>query len=98
MSAKKVLMRLVLTTSAWLGFMALILFVAAGDWGWPQGWAFVAIFAFGSLYFGVWLLRRDPELLASRLGPLRQPGQPLWDKIFLATFILLWLSWLALMG
>jgi protein-S-isoprenylcysteine O-methyltransferase Ste14 len=98
MDPGKLLARLVLKTSLWLGLMALLLFGAAGDWGWIQGWAFIAIFALGSIGFSAWLIPRDPALLASRLGPLIQRGQPIWDKVFLVTFILVWLGWLALMG
>lgn len=78
--------------------MGLLLFFAAGNWQWAQAWAFLAIFAVGSIAFSVWLLRRDPALLASRLGPLVQRGQPIWDRIFLLTFILIWCGWLVLMA
>jgi len=98
MSAKKLIIRLITQTSLWLGFMAVLLFWAAGNWLWTQAWVFTAIFVLGSLGFGAWLIRRDPALLASRLAPLPQPGQPLWDKIFLMTFILIWFAWLVLMG
>jgi len=98
MSAKKLIVRLIVQTSLWLGLMALLLFWAAGTWRWAQGWAFIGIFALGTVAFSVWLLPRDPALLASRIGPLTQRGQPLWDKIFLIVFIGVWLAWLALMG
>jgi protein-S-isoprenylcysteine O-methyltransferase Ste14 len=90
--------RFVLQTGAWLAFMAVLLFVPAGNWRWAQGWAFLAIFAVGSFGFGVWLRRRDPALLASRLGRPVQPGQPTWDRIFLLAFILVWCGWIALMA
>jgi protein-S-isoprenylcysteine O-methyltransferase Ste14 len=90
--------RFVFKTGAWLASTALLLFLAAGNWLWAQAWAFLAIFAVGSFGFGVWLSRRDPGLLASRLGPLVQRGQPLWDKIFLHAFIVVWCGWLVLMA
>ena len=40
-----------------------LLFLAAGNWRWVQAWAFLAIFAIGSIAFSAWLLRRDPALL-----------------------------------
>ncbi|MGD9765128.1 MAG: isoprenylcysteine carboxylmethyltransferase family protein, partial [Candidatus Binatia bacterium] len=43
-------------------------------------------------------LRRNPALLAARLGPLVQRGQPKWDGVFLVTFIVVWCGWLVLMG
>jgi protein-S-isoprenylcysteine O-methyltransferase Ste14 len=75
-----------------------LLLVPAGNWQWAQAWAFLSIFAVGSCAFGAWLLRRDPALLASRLGPLVQKGQPMWDRIFLLAFILIWCGWLVLMA
>jgi protein-S-isoprenylcysteine O-methyltransferase Ste14 len=75
-----------------------LLFLPAGNWRWPQAWAFLGIFAVGSVGFSVWLLRRDPALLASRLGPFVQRGQPIWDKIFLIAFVLVWCGWLVLMA
>ena len=98
MNRAKLLARLLVQTSVWLGFMAWLLFFAAGNWQWPRAWAFVAILALGSIGFGAWLIRHDPALLASRLGPLTQRGQPAWDKGFLAMFILVWFGWLVLMA
>lgn len=98
MQPDKLLLSLVVKTALWFGLMGALLFAAAGDWGWPQGWAFIAIYVLGSILFCSWLMRRDPALLAARLGPLSQRGQPLWDKLFLFAFILVWFGWLALMG
>jgi protein-S-isoprenylcysteine O-methyltransferase Ste14 len=92
------MVRSILQTGAWLAFMAVMLFVPAGNWRWTQAWAFLAIFAVGAFGFGVWLRRRDPALLASRLGRPVQPGQPTWDRIFLLTFISIWCGWLVLMA
>jgi hypothetical protein len=33
--------RMVVQTAIWVAAMAAILFLAAGDWGWPQGWVFL---------------------------------------------------------
>lgn len=98
MSRGSLTARFVVQTSAWLAFMGQLLFYPAGNWHWPHAWAFLAIFALGSVGFGAWLLRRDPALLASRLGPLVQRGQPLWDKVFVLTFVLIWCAWLMLMA
>jgi protein-S-isoprenylcysteine O-methyltransferase Ste14 len=78
--------------------MGLSLFIAAGNWQWSQAWAFLGIFAVGAIASSVWLLRRDPALLASRLEPLAQPGQPKWDKVFVPAFIAIWCGWLVLMA
>ncbi len=98
MQPDKLMLALFLKSATWFGLMGALLFAAAGDWRWPQGWAFVVVFFFGSILFSLWLMRRDPALLAARLGPLSQKGQPLWDKIFLIVFVLVWFGWLALMG
>jgi protein-S-isoprenylcysteine O-methyltransferase Ste14 len=71
--------------------------LGAGDWTWAQGWAFIAIFVVASIVFSLWLARRDPALLASRLQVVQQ-GQSVWDKLFLAVFILIWFGWLVFMG
>lgn len=94
----KLTTRLIVQTSAWLGFMGLLLFLAAGSWRWAQGWAFLAIFALGSVAFSAWLLRRDPALLAARLGPLVQRGQPTWDRVFLLSFVGIWCTWLVIVA
>jgi protein-S-isoprenylcysteine O-methyltransferase Ste14 len=98
MSPGALIARLIVQTRGWLGLMGLLLFLAAGNWQWAQAWAFLAIFAVGSVAFSVWLLGRDPALLASRLGPLVQRGQPIWDRIFLLTFVFIWCGWLVLMA
>jgi protein-S-isoprenylcysteine O-methyltransferase Ste14 len=98
MQPGKLMLSLFLKSFVWFGLMGALLFMAAGDWRWPQGWAFVAVFGLGSVLFSLWLMRHDPALLAARLGPLSQRGQPLWDKIFLIVFILVWFGWLALMA
>ncbi len=92
------LARLFVQTVLWLGFMAVLLFVAAGNWRWIQGWAFIAIFAGGSAVFGAWLYRRDPALLAARMGPLVQRAQPLWDQIFMSAAMIGWNAWLIAMA
>jgi protein-S-isoprenylcysteine O-methyltransferase Ste14 len=80
-----------------LAFIAL-LFAAAGRFDWLAGWAFVALFFVLSEVAVVRLARHDPALLAERLRPPVQRGQPLWDKIFMLTLAVLWVGWLVLMG
>jgi protein-S-isoprenylcysteine O-methyltransferase Ste14 len=97
MTEAKLLLRLFVQTTVWLGLMGVVMFLAAGDWAWPQGWAFIVIFVVGSIAFSLWLMRRDPALLASRLT-LNQKGTAGWDRIFLGVFILIWFVWLAVMA
>jgi protein-S-isoprenylcysteine O-methyltransferase Ste14 len=95
----KMLTTLVIRSSVWLGLMGVAMFLSAGSWTWAPGWAFLAIFVFGSIGFCAWLIRRDPALLMSRLTPLEQSAdQPWWDKLFLLGFIAFWFVWLGLMA
>jgi protein-S-isoprenylcysteine O-methyltransferase Ste14 len=98
MQARNLGLRFCFQTVFWLGVMAVMLLAGADNLRWPQGWAFLLIFGLGSALFGAWLIRRDPALLAVRLERLSQPGQPLWDKLFLLVLVALWLLWLWLMG
>ena len=90
--------QLVLRSTVWIAFMAAVLFLAAGDWGWIQGWAFIAIFSLGSIAFCAWLFRRDPDLLKARMGMVVQKGRARWDQIFMGLVVLGWNVWLALMA
>jgi len=77
---------------------ALLLFLSAGTIKWSAGWAFLILFFGGAMAITLVLARHDSALLAERMKPPIQPGQPLWDKILLCVVILLWLAWLILMG
>jgi len=92
------LLRLCLQTGVWLAIMAGLLLGGAENAAWPQGLVYLAIFALGSVVFGALMLKRDPGLLAARLGALNQKGQPVWDKLFLLVFIGFFLAWLWLMA
>jgi len=92
------LLRVAVQTIVWIGAMAIPLFLGAGSWAWPQGWAFVAQFAVGSGLFIGWMIRRDPALLQSRMRPLAREGQPWWDRLFVLGCIGFWFAWLAFMG
>jgi len=98
MNPGKLLVRTMWQSVLWLGFMAVLLFGPAGDWGWPQGWAFIAIFALGTVFMVAWLLPRDPALLASRMGSPIQKGQALWDRIFMGFVVVGWCVWLVAMA
>jgi protein-S-isoprenylcysteine O-methyltransferase Ste14 len=91
-------LRLAARTGLWIGLMAAVLFLSAGRWNWPGGWAFIAIFTLGSIAFIAWLLKRDPALLESRMNAMPREGQPIWDRIFLLGFIGFWFVWLAAMA
>jgi protein-S-isoprenylcysteine O-methyltransferase Ste14 len=92
------ILRTAITSALWIGLMGLCLLVAAGNWAWPQGWAFIAIYFFGSIGFAAYYAKRDPALLKSRMEPLKDKGAPWWDRVFLLTFIAIWFLWLIFMG
>lgn len=98
METMNLALRFCFQTVFWLGVMGVMLLAGADDTAWPQAWALLILFVIGSGLIGLWLLRHDRALLAARLGRLSQPGQPLWDKLFLLLFTALWLGWLWLMG
>jgi protein-S-isoprenylcysteine O-methyltransferase Ste14 len=90
--------QLIIRTAIWIAVMAALLFVPAGTLRWPAGWVFLAeIGGFGVL-LGLWLARHDPALLAERMSMLVQPAQKRWDKVFMASIVVVWTAWLVLMG
>ena len=93
------LRRLIVQTTVWLAVMGAILFVAAGDVAWPQGWIFLAEIALCSFAVGFWLLRYDPVLLASRLSsPVQQRDQMPWDRMFMRAVLVVFIGWMVLIG
>jgi protein-S-isoprenylcysteine O-methyltransferase Ste14 len=92
------LARSIAQTGAALAVMGGILFGAAGDWRWPQAWAFLIIFAGATAVVSAYLLRNDPGLLDERLGGITRKAQAGWDRIFMAGTLLAWFLWLALMA
>ncbi|MGH6943069.1 MAG: methyltransferase family protein [Geminicoccaceae bacterium] len=78
--------------------LAVLLFGAAGTLRWPAGWAFIGLFFGGTLPMGWMLARHDPALLDERMRLPIQKDQPLWDRIILSVFFILFPGWLVLMG
>jgi len=74
-----------------------LLFIPAGTVGWLAGWAFIAIFCGFNLLVVRMLARHDPELLEERMSFPVQRGQPLWDKVLMSVFELLFVGWFVLM-
>jgi protein-S-isoprenylcysteine O-methyltransferase Ste14 len=77
---------------------AVLLFGAAGTLFWPAAWAFLIVFFAWTLLITHQLARDDPALLAERMKPLIQKGQPLWDKILMVSLVVLFVGWLIVMG
>jgi protein-S-isoprenylcysteine O-methyltransferase Ste14 len=91
-------LRMVVQTLLSLVVMGTILFLAAGDWRWPQVWIFLVEIGVSSFAVSTWLLRHDPALLASRLGPPLQRDQKQWDRIFMVVLLAAFAAWIALIG
>ncbi|MGH6811749.1 MAG: methyltransferase family protein [Methylocella sp.] len=75
-----------------------LLFGSAGTLAWRAAWAILVLFFGASLLITRALARDDPALLDERMKPLFQKGQPLWDKIIMASFVVSSAFWLTLMG
>jgi protein-S-isoprenylcysteine O-methyltransferase Ste14 len=97
MDRKALLRKALLEVLAEFAVFAALLFVSAGTLLWPAGWAFIALFFSFALAIVLWLAREDPELLAERMSSPIQRGQPLWDKVFVAAVLVLFVLWLILM-
>ncbi len=81
--------------AVWL-LCLLVLFGAAGRLSWLPGWIFFATF-FGFVGgLSIYLQRKNASLLTERLVIIRH-DQPTWDRIWILSFYLLSLAWLALM-
>jgi protein-S-isoprenylcysteine O-methyltransferase Ste14 len=96
MDRNPMIARMVVQTAISLVAMAAILFLAAGGWGWPQGWVFVGEVAVSTFAVNLWLARHDPALLASRLSAPFQRDQRPWDRTFMPAALLVFVGWLVL--
>jgi protein-S-isoprenylcysteine O-methyltransferase Ste14 len=82
-------LNLIVQTIVWYGFMALIIFGAAGTIDYTGGWLYLGVMIALSVVFGTYGVRADPGLLRERLKPPVQRDQPLADKLVLIPFLLL---------
>jgi len=73
-----------------------LLFIPAGTVGWLAGWVFMALLCSITLIVVRMLVKHDPELLKERMSSPIQRNQPLWDRVLLPVFMLLFVAWLVL--
>jgi protein-S-isoprenylcysteine O-methyltransferase Ste14 len=85
-------------SALWVAFTGALLFLSAGTLDWPGAWTFLAEFVIGGSVIMLWLKRHDPELLRERMAGLFQRDQAFSDKVFMATLVVMWHSWLVLMA
>ena len=97
MNRKALMAKGLLALIAEFAVFATLLFVAAGTVLWSARWVFMAIFFGFSLAITLWVGHESPELLAERLAAPIQRDQPLWDKVFVAAVMPLFVVWLILM-
>ncbi len=83
-----------LRTAVWIVALAALLFVPAGTLAWPQAWIFLLLFVGSGLLVTVWLTRHDPELLRQRMASPVQREQPVWDRILMSVFVVLFVGWM----
>jgi protein-S-isoprenylcysteine O-methyltransferase Ste14 len=90
--------KLLLQNLLYVGGMGALLFLFAGTWHWPAAWTFLTTIAVLGVASGSWLARKDPALLAERMRPMMQEGQPAADKKFMLAFGAAALGWFLVIG
>jgi protein-S-isoprenylcysteine O-methyltransferase Ste14 len=90
--------RLLLQTVLWVVGLGALLFLPAGTLHWPAAWLYLATTAVLGLAIGLWFAKVDPALLAERMNPMMQEGQPAADKKFMLAFGFAGLIWFLLIG
>jgi protein-S-isoprenylcysteine O-methyltransferase Ste14 len=90
--------KLLLQNLFWVAGMGTLLCLAAGTLQWPSLWVFLATVAISGVASGLWLAKTDPALLAERMRPVMQAGQPAADKTFMLVFGCVSLLWFIAMG
>ena len=76
----------------------LLLFLPAGTLAWPQAWIFLGLFYGCSQATGLWLLRKDPALLAARTRSPLSAEQPLRDRAVVLAILIGFAAWLVFMA
>ena len=89
---------LLLQNLIWIAAMGALLLVPAGTLHWPGAWVFLATIGITGVAGGLWLAKTDPALLAERMRPMMQSGQPAADKTFMLVFGFTALIWFLAIG
>jgi protein-S-isoprenylcysteine O-methyltransferase Ste14 len=90
--------KLLLQNILWIAGLGGLLFLAAGTLHWPAAWLYLATTAVLGLTVGLWLAKVDPDLLAERMKPMMQKGQPAADKKLMLALGFAGLIWLLAIG
>jgi uncharacterized membrane protein len=89
---------MILQTVGALALSALLMFLPAGTFAWPQGWLFLALFFGLSQAMGLWLLRRNPALLAARMKSPLSGEQAPRDRVIVVAIMAGFAAWLVFMA
>lgn len=98
MPLKAIIRSMILQTAGALAVAALLMFLPAGTFAWPQGWLFLALFFGLSQAMGLWLLRRDPALLAARMKSPLSGNQAPRDRAVVVAIMAAFAAWLVFMA
>ncbi len=82
--------RLVLYLLATPLFLAVFLFLPAGNWLWARGWLYVGMFYSVVTLSSLYLRRVNPDIVAGRINP-HQGTEP-WDKILVGFLTVMWMA------
>ena len=87
-----------LQTAGALTLSALLMFLPAGTFAWPQGCLFLALFFGLSQAMGLWLLRTDPALLAARMRSPLSGDQAPRDRVVIVAILAGFVAWSVFMA
>jgi protein-S-isoprenylcysteine O-methyltransferase Ste14 len=79
-------MKRIFVVLAYVIIESVVLFVSAGRLNWPGAWAYTGLRLAIFLTVGIWVARRNPELINER--GRRSPDTKSWDKVFAAVYTL----------
>ena len=79
---RRALLRSVVRDIMSLPLVAALLFIPAGTWRWPMGWAVVAVYAVWEIAQLAVVLPRSPELVAERVSGRMSDYR--WDMVILS--------------
>jgi protein-S-isoprenylcysteine O-methyltransferase Ste14 len=91
------MLKAVVQNLAFTVLLGLMLFLPAGTLAWPQGWIFLALFVGCSQATGLWLLKRDPALLAERMKSPFSADQRPRDRAIIVAIMALLCAWIVFM-
>jgi protein-S-isoprenylcysteine O-methyltransferase Ste14 len=98
MGTSRMIAKLLAQNTLFIVALGAVLFASAGSLHWPAAWVFLAVSAVIGPACGLWLAKTDPGLLAERMRPIFQAGQPAADKKFMLVFVVAALIWLIAIG